>query len=358
MNAIDYALLDLVETPVFVVEMQGDERPVYVAWNRAASEMSGLSAAQVIGKTAKELHPGRLGEIAHRRHCRVAAEKRSATYQLTLPLGGRQTRVQTHLCPVLDDDGNVANMVATVTDVTARQGVAEAQSELNNFASEVEDFISLAAHDLRAPLRNVQTVADLLREDFVDLGDGKLELIDMLGAVGTKAMALISDILAHAQATGATAQVAEFDLRDLCEGILLVLDPFQNHAVACPDIEIEADRNLVQIAIRNLMDNAFKHAGRDHVQIEIGVAEAEDGLIEVTLSDNGKGFGDPAMAFIRSGKLRVDSGFGLLGVRRMLTAAGGRLSAGAPQSGTGGIVRFALRGRLRTAAPPAQAAMA
>jgi len=53
----------------------------------------------------------------------------------------------------------------------------------------------MAAHDLRTPMNNVKTMADMLRHDFQDMGDGKLELINMLERVAVKSTNLINDVL-------------------------------------------------------------------------------------------------------------------------------------------------------------------
>lgn len=60
----------------------------------------------------------------------------------------------------------------------------------------------------------------MLREDFEDHGDSKLELIDFLEAFAVKATALISDKLAYAQATDAIGRQETFDVVQISKAFL------------------------------------------------------------------------------------------------------------------------------------------
>ena len=60
--------------------------------------------------------------------------------------------------------------------------------------------------------------------------------------------------------------------------------------------------------------------------------------------DAERGFAESAIRFINGGGFRVDSGYGLLGVRRMVQARGGSMSAVNSEDGTGAVIRFSLPG--------------
>ncbi|WP_420012752.1 sensor histidine kinase [Tateyamaria sp.] len=212
--------------------------------------------------------------------------------------------------------------------------------------AEMEDFVSLAAHDLRSPIANVKTLADLIREDFVDMGDGKLEMLGMIEEISTRALALVSDVMALAAAANARSDLRNFDLRALCEDILVTLDPARLHVVTVPQLHLNADYIAIQIILRNLIDNALKHSKAERTALEISVTAQGPHRIEVTVKDDGTGFADPALAFLDGGALGVDSGFGLLGIRRLVRARGGVISAVSPSSGRGAEVQFQLPGQI------------
>lgn len=346
-TAVDpsFAHLDFVASPIFVLRPDRGGVPRYVAFNANARAIAGRPLGDYLGKTAAEVYPGAFGMTAFERHSEVAASGRPITYQLELPVGGRNRTVRTTLLPQLDSDGRVALMFGTSTDLTAEQVTKEAQVTFHTIANEMEQFVAMAAHDLRAPLRNMAMIADLLGDGFVDHGDGKAELIGMLDSVAKKSMTLISDVLDHARALDTEDTSTKFNFAALCRDICDILDPHVQHKFTYTTAELITDRTAMQIAIRNIIDNALKYGKRDSLDISITVQRAEGGMLDVVMTDSGQGFADGALKFMNGGTFRVDSGYGLLGVRRMVQARGGNLTACNLEGGSGAIIRFSLPGK-------------
>ena len=346
MTEEEIALLDCVNAPVFVLEPDEAGRLVYVAFNRSAREISGFSLEDVLGRTATELYDGRLGERAYEHHQRVSRSREAQTYELSLPLTKGEKAIRTTLEPVLDTDGNVVRLIGTSTDITAERAISDAQAGTELLLREIEQYIALAAHDLRSPMRRISLLADMLTEDFKDLGDGKLELIGMLENVATKAMALVTDVVAQARAMNLPPDRQIFDFRDMCTDIMVMLDPAGRHVCCVDNQRVEAEFHTIQIVIRNLIDNAIKHGGCERVEISLAAAEAADGMIELTISDNGKGFHDPSVVFKDTDKVRPGIGFGLPGIQHLVTSRGGTIVAVAPISGKGAFIRVLVPGRI------------
>ena len=207
-------------------------------------------------------------------------------------------------------------------------------------------------------MRNVTQIARMLREGFVDHGDGKLEMIDMLEDIGAKASRLISDVLAYTRATTIDERSSKFHTGALCADIFAVLDPDGRHALSCDDALVEADEVALQIVIRNLVDNAIKHGKREPLSLFVGLEAEHDGLLEFSVRDNGQGLKNPRQVFLRGGKFTQGSGFGLLGIWRLLAARGGRIEAEDPSHGVGTLIRFSLPGRVITLPGAAEGAPA
>ena len=348
---------DLVEHAIFVLQPDRSGVPRYAGMNRFALGLVGKTLCDVVGKTAIEVYPGRLGKIAYEQHEAALSATTPRSYEILLPFGDGQRRVRTVLTPDLDDQNKIVRLIGSSTDISGNQLLSEMQAGASTLNSEMEDFINLAAHDLRAPMQNVSTIADMLREDFQDMGDGKLELIDMLEDIGTKAMELIGDVLAHAQASSSVMGVTQFDLADLLREIMGLLDPMEQCKISINAGVIEGDRTATQIILRNLVDNAIKYALRcadevdnsevTRLHLTISLRDL-DGLFEVSVKDNGLGFSDSSILFLSGGQLFADSGFGMLGVRRLIHARGGTLAAANAPDRDGAIVTFALPGRVCT----------
>ncbi|MEW9921116.1 ATP-binding protein [Marimonas sp. MJW-29] len=350
MRLNERALLDQIDHAIFVIEPDAEGRPVYACINRFACAILGRSEQSVIGLSAKELYPGRLGEIAFHHHAGALASGQPRSYEIHLPIRGSERLVRTTLRPVTDGRGHTLRLIGSSTDITGSHIMRQMQANVETMNIEAEDFVALAAHDLRAPLRHVSAIADMLREGFVDMGDGKLELIDMLEELGTRAMELIADVLSHAEATSLTPESTQscFDFSDLVREVMGLLDPSGHCHCDIGEGRIKGDRIVTQIILRNLADNAIKYAsGSDgHATLHLCFLHRDcgDGFVEVVVQDNGKGFADPAILFLQEGKLRTGSGFGLFGIRRLIRARGGTMKAENLRGGQGARVVFRLPG--------------
>lgn len=335
-------MLDHIAGPIFVLDIDTKGEPVYAAFNSYALLNAGFVLEDILGLTAVEVYPGSMGRIAYARHKRVAETGISMTYELELPLMGRKRNVRTTLSPQKDETGRVIRLYGTSIDITAEQTAREVQVSLDTLTSEMEQFITMAAHDLRTPMRNVAALAEMLRDDFNDMGDGKLEIIDMMSDLAEKSMELISDVLTHARATSTKQDQCLFEFGTLCQNIYSVLDPQGLHKMSCSDVPLLGDQTAMQIVLRNLMDNVLKHGGRERMHLKCLVRPRGIDRVEVSLSDTGIGFDNPGIAFLDSGEFQVDSGYGLLGIRRLINARGGEISAQNNINGAGSTVHFTL----------------
>jgi signal transduction histidine kinase len=157
-------------------------------------------------------------------------------------------------------------------------------------------------------------------------------------------MTLISDVLNHARAMDASDTSSRFNFGALCRDICDVLDPMGDHKFTYTSADVIADRTAMQIAVRNVIDNALKHGDREQLSIDIMLQRGRSKTLDVVLTDSGSGFSEAALAFVNGGNFEMESGYGLLGVRRMVQARGGSMTAQNIEGGTGAIIRFSMPG--------------
>ncbi len=341
-----YDQFDLISVPIFVLEVDQGGEPVFAAFNTFALKISGRPLSDYLGNTALKVYPQAYGRTAYAHHCQVRDSGTPLTYQLDLPIGGTTRSIRTTLCPKLDNNGKVIQLFGSSVDVTAEKQAQEARVQFDTLTSEMEQFVALAAHDLRTPLRNIAIIADMLREDFVDHGDGKIELLDTLDNIAAKSMELITDVLSHVEAVKVDSSETAFSFPALCRDICDTLDPYGKHNISTTIATVKADRTAMQIALRNMTENAIKHGGRDSLDIGIDVQMGLPGLLEVTLTDTGMGFSEDALKIMNKGRLRAESGYGLFAVKRLISARGGTLVARNLPDGAGAVVQFSLPGNL------------
>lgn len=203
---------------------------------------------------------------------------------------------------------------------------------------ELEAFSYSASHDLRAPLRAIDGFGKALQEDYgASLDPTALTYLARMRAGASRMSELIDDMLKLSRITRYEIQLVDVDMSEMAESIALAQrerTPERNvEFLVTPNMTVHADRNLLHIALENLIENAWKYTGKvDAARIEFGHAIA-DGEVVYSLRDNGAGFdmrfADKLFgAFQRlHGKEFEGTGIGLAIVQRILVRHGGRIWA-------------------------------
>jgi signal transduction histidine kinase len=343
---MNFDFLDHLSFPVFVLEVTEDLIPRYVAFNAYARKQSRRPLRDYIDRTAQEVYPGKFGTIAYDNHTTAALSGQRITYQLELPIAGDTRVIRTTLSPVRDEHDRIRWFFGSSQDVTMQKNADVAQDAFDKLSDEKTQFIAIAAHDLRAPMRNIAILAGMLRENLVDQEDRQIELINMIEKVAQTSMTLISDVLSNAEHPSSADKSSAIDLQAMCRDITNILDPRDDHDVSVPALHLQCDRKVLQIALRNMIENAFKHTEQSCVAIDINVSRISDKLIKFTIFDNGGGFTSGALAFLDGGAFEVDSGYGLFGVKRLVTKHGGMIRVTNKSDGSGARVELTLPGTI------------
>jgi signal transduction histidine kinase len=98
-------------------------------------------------------------------------------------------------------------------------------------------------------------------------------------------------------------------------------------SVRAPLPAIRGDRTSIVFALDNLIDNAMRHAGATHIELE---ARLNDNAVEFVVSDHGRGIPQDDLKrvqqpFVRGGTTGRGSGLGLAIVRRIVAEHGGSI---------------------------------
>ncbi|SNR58381.1 PAS domain-containing sensor histidine kinase [Puniceibacterium sediminis] len=348
MQQNDFRAFDDIATAIYVFVPHPDGVPRIAFFNAVARNSLTCTLEQVQGKTFDEVFPGRIGQNALSRHIEAMNSAQPCSYDTEWPSENGNLWLRTRLTPVLNGDGKISHVVATVINATTEKKALELCAQMQTKQSEMEQFVSLAAHDLRTPLRHIRYIGSELREDFVDMGDGKIDLLDDLDNIAEKASVLISDVLKVSQSRTMETPPRTFRLAVLCENIAAVLDPSGAHRITWPDHMLYADMTAVHIVLRNLVDNALKHGGKGQLSVKIDLEPSETGseYIEMAVTDNGNGFADAENLFSDNGVCQTSSGFGLLAVRNLILARRGTIRVDKTGGGQGSTVRFKLPGMI------------
>lgn len=338
------SVLDLVAHPVFVVEPDASLRWRCSMMNEAARQALKCETSEDL----RQLFPGRTGAGLIDNCGMIKRTGRVLRFEQKLELDGEMRLIQMSLRPDTGEDGEISRIIGSWTDVTDQRYLRARQGE--EIDAGKEDMIFVAAYDLREPIQRVSEAADRLRDGFQDLGDGKLELIDLLESTSTNALDLIGDVLAHVEAQSAGAPRVQFNLGDMIKKTMRMLDPDGTFQCDYSSVEITCDQTVMQCVLRNLINNSMRFATADDTSahLSFSVEAAGDGHVRLLYEDNGSDF-DPDMFFDAPNAMFGHHGLGLLAMRRVVHNQGGTITAGHGQNGTGARVMVALPGQIVSA---------
>lgn len=201
------------------------------------------------------------------------------------------------------------------------------------------EFINIAAHELRTPIQPILGMADILEFQFSDGMKEKGEItkdeLTMLVRNAKRLERLSSDILSIARIeTGKLhLNMHKFNLDDVISP--LVGDAkrqTKNKGIEIrykpADIMLEADRERIAEVIWNLLDNAIKFTEEGAISID---ADGDDGkAVTVTVRDSGSGIDKeivPKLFTKFATKSDKGTGLGLYIARNIVEAHGGKIWA-------------------------------
>ncbi|MDB6030895.1 MAG: Chemotaxis protein methyltransferase CheR [Verrucomicrobiales bacterium] len=219
------------------------------------------------------------------------------------------------------------------------QQVAQRTSNLKQTLQSLEGVCYTIAHDLRSPLRSIQSFTGIIRTDYAPQLDAEGRLYaDKIVAAASRMDTLIHDLLEFARLTHAPLPVESLALSLELKEVLQHLDHEITHHNAAVVVQeplpvVLANRVMLEQVLTNLMVNALKFVGPGtQPRIEIR-GETAGNLGKLYLKDNGIGIAAEHKERIfelfqrlHSNTAYPGTGVGLAIVRKGLERMNGRVS--------------------------------
>jgi signal transduction histidine kinase len=166
--------------------------------------------------------------------------------------------------------------------------------ELKIINDELASFSYSISHDLRAPLRALNSYSNILEKDYEAVLDKEgRELLSSIKNNAVRMGILVDDLLAFAKLGNKELTKMAINFRVMVESVLKEIADLTPHKAK---IKVEAlppafgDQALLRQVWMNLISNAIKYSEKkENPEIEIGYSESEDGIIYF-IKDNGAGF--------------------------------------------------------------------
>lgn len=315
---LDTTLTDMLPMGVCVI----DAGLRVLLWNQCLANWTGITASEALGMNLLDRYPHLAQPRFRRRLEGVFREGCPAIFSGALhghfiPVGvglNNHDRMiqETAVRPV---PGNPRQALVTIQDHTTqhhqllelRAKMAErqrAEEELRRYAiqlqqsnRDLDQFATVASHDLQEPLRKIRVFASRLESEFADaLPETARHYIDWMCNSANRMRDLIEDLLAYARTTSRNTTVIAVDLSDVVQEVMSDLQVSieetgaEIHLDQLPTARM--DRTHMRQLLQNLIGNALKYR-RSGVPPVITVSarwSADACAHELSVSDNGIGF--------------------------------------------------------------------
>jgi PAS domain S-box-containing protein len=233
-----------------------------------------------------------------------------------------------------DRDGAVPRpsyAILAAIDITERQ---QTQANLEQRNQELDSFVHIVSHDLKAPLRAVSNLSEWIEEDLAgSLTAANQEQMNLLRARIERMSATIDGLLDYARIGRSEDSIEPVSVGEIIAETLETLSPPPTFQIAIAKNlpTLYTKRLLLTQVFANLIGNGIKHHDRIDGAIHIGIAERSD-VYEFTIADDGPGI-DPAQhdrvfeifQAVNPQNRSDSTGIGLAIVKKIIEAEGGTI---------------------------------
>lgn len=259
--------------------------------------------------------------------------------------------VNTTIVPFMDAEGKPEQYVSVRYEITERK-LAEEQlkiysKKLEVSNQELQDFASVAAHDLQEPLRKIQTFSDRVKIKAKDtISSEAFDYLERVQASAKRMQILINDLLTYSRVTTKANPFSQVSLNKIVNQVKSDLEIRIEQTSGIVDVSdlpnIDADPTQMHQLFQNLISNALKfHKPSSNPIVKVSASIIDDPEIdrhgktcEITVADNGIGFDQKYVDRIFTIFQRLHgrheyegTGIGLAVCRKIIDRHGGRITA-------------------------------
>ncbi len=227
------------------------------------------------------------------------------------------------------EGSETGDWLLTIRDLSPERAMASLRRE----------FVANVSHELKTPLTSIQGYAETLLQGALDDEANRARFVETIRDQAIRLEAIVEDLLELADLDRPDAPLDPKDW-DLAEVVRDMAAGFEETAARRglrldlairPGLRARFDRNRVEAALRNLLDNAIKYTDSGSVSV---AAETGPSGIRVSVTDTGRGIPPQHLPRVFERFYRVDhartratggTGLGLSIVKHAIELHGGRV---------------------------------
>jgi PAS domain S-box-containing protein len=296
-----------------------NEEGVILYSNSMFSSMIGLPLSKVVGMQFETLIPAEWQEV----YAQVFRNgwTQDSKAELGILSGSGQVPCQLSVTTLQLDEGKALSVI--LTDLTFQKETQEllkqnnerleeinAQLEISNH--DLQQFASVASHDLQEPLRKIQVFSTMLMERHdQELSEESMQFLDKIVASSSRMKAMIIDILTYSRLSTHNNTFAIINLNEVIDEIIddfEILISEKNATIRVDPLpEVEVNRGQIKQVFQNLISNSIKFSKEDQSPVitisscyynresrppesRPPAEKKEESTCSITVADNGIGF--------------------------------------------------------------------
>ena len=233
-------------------------------------------------------------------------------------------------------NGELTRFFAIEEDITDKKFLEVQKEELlqslEKSNRELEDYAQIVSHDLKSPLRSINSlIAWIKEENEGNLAETTLEYFDMIDNKLEKMEHLIQGVLTYSKIDKTDIAKENVDTHEIVSNIISMIHIPANILVSIngPLPVIRADRFRTQQLFQNLISNAVAYIDKTEGYVEVGAKDNHD-AVTFYVSDNGMGIAkenhDKVFKIFQSlAKNEKSTGLGLSIVKKIIENYKGKI---------------------------------
>ncbi|WP_350585774.1 ATP-binding protein [Pseudoalteromonas sp. RB2-MNA-CIBAN-0110] len=206
--------------------------------------------------------------------------------------------------------------------------------KLQKMSDELDEFTSIASHDLKSPLNAIKRLLEWIYDDCKDLlPQEHLENFQLVLSRANRMQVLLEDLLSYSRINSCDPTRSNISLESIYQNVEQILEVSQTVTV-----DIHANNEVLDIPLipfktvfQNLISNAIKHNNKEHPVIDISLIPSNQYYI-IEITDNGPGIDPKYFSLIfklfQTLQSRDDvegSGIGLCIANKLIINYGGKI---------------------------------
>ncbi|MFE3848741.1 PAS domain S-box protein [Flavobacterium sp. LB3P45] len=245
--------------------------------------------------------------------------------------------VNSTIVPFLDNQGKPYQYIAISADVTeqklAKENLNDALTNLEKTNKELDQFAYIISHDLKAPLRAINNLAEWIVEDMPEMPQDVNTNFGLLRGRILRMENLINAVLDYSRIGRTKIEKQATDLKIMLNQIVDSIVPTEGFEIYIADNfpEIKIARILFQQIFSNLISNSVKYNDKPIGKIDC-LYESLPNFHKFTIKDNGPGIAEEyhkkvfkVFQTIEARDKKESTGIGLSIVQKIIEEAGGSI---------------------------------